>query len=204
MRTKLYYSPDEITEYLYTTGSEWMLESDFKEYFGFYHTYTNGDAFTLGTYDATLSKKLIPYEDMTATEIVYSHMKPNQQTRYKTNIISYIPTTTTEDVRRGYLTRYFAQKHNETSIIEIDAKQYLDIQKKIFDPNMYRIVSLLWYITGTLEPSVNGTVQTLSVQQKNLQQIHFAKQIIPNIQAKLLNLVELYTDTSFIVPEDIN
>ena len=204
MRTKLYYSPDEITEYLYTTGSEWMIESDFVEYFGFYHTYTNGDAFTLGTYDATLSKKLIPYEDMTATEIVYSNLKPSQQTRYKTSLTSYVPSPTQEEIRVGYLTRYFAQKHNEYGITEIDVKQYTDISQQVIDPNMYRTVTMRWYITGTLVPSTTGTVQTLSVQQRNLQQIEFAKQSIPNIQTKLANLVELYTDTAYIIPEDIN
>lgn len=204
MRTKLYYSPDEITEYLYTTGSEWMLETDYTEYFGFYHTYTSGDAFTLGTYDSTLSKKLIPYEDMTATELVYSKLKPGQQTRYKTNIISYTPIPTNDEVRKGFLIRYFAQKHNETSIIEISSQQFLDIIQRIEDPNMYRTTSIIWYITGDLTTSINGSVQTLSVQQRNQQQIEFAKQNISNIHTKLTDLTELYTDTTYIVPADIN
>ena len=204
MRTKLYYSPDEITEYLYTTGSEWMLESDYTEYFGFYHTYTSGDAFTLGSYDATLSKKLVPYEDMTATELMYSKLKPEQQTRYKTNIISYTPVPTADEVRKGFLIRYFVQKHNETSITEVNTQQFRDIIQRIIDPNMYRMASLIWYITGPLTSSVTNGVQTLSVQQRNLQQIEFAKQQIPNIHIKLTDLTELYTDTTYIVPADIN
>ena len=111
MRTKLYYSPDEINEYLYTSGSEWMIESDYTEYFGFYHTYANGDVYTLGTFDSVLSKKLIPFEDMTANEKLYSRLKPKQRTRYKTTIIPHRPQITQEQIRQGSFTRYFIQKH---------------------------------------------------------------------------------------------
>lgn len=204
MRTKLYYSPDEITTYLYTTGSEWMLESDFSEYFGFYHTYSNGDVFTIGTYDPKLSKKLMPYEDMTADELVYSKLKPDQRVRYKTGLVSYVPSPTQQQIQQGYITRYFAQKHNETAIIELDETQYQQIAQQTFDPNMYRTVSMIWYITGNTETTVNGSVKIPSVQEKNSQQIHIARKTISNIHLKLTNLIEFYTDISFVVPADIN
>ena len=38
MRNKVYYLNDEITTNLYTTGSEWMLETN-TNYIGQYHSY---------------------------------------------------------------------------------------------------------------------------------------------------------------------
>lgn len=204
MRSKLYYSPDEITTYLYTSGSEWMIESDFSEYFGFYHTYTNGDSYTLGTYDENLSKKLIPYEEMSADELTYSKLKPKQRVRYKTALVSYIPVPTLQEIQQGYITRYFVKKHNESTIIEINKTQLDQIKQKIYDPNAYQTVSILWYITGNRESSRSNAVVNLSVQEKNYQQIQFAKNTISNIHLKLNNLLEFYTDTTYIIPPDIN
>ena len=37
MRLKVYYQPDEVEEYLYTFGNEWMLTDSKQEYKGAYH-----------------------------------------------------------------------------------------------------------------------------------------------------------------------
>ena len=56
-RQKAYYTIDEITNNLYTTGSEWMLQN-FTEYKGLYHTYITGEVYTQAKWNPKTSKKL--------------------------------------------------------------------------------------------------------------------------------------------------
>ena len=58
MRLKLYYTTDEITNNLYTSGMQYMLQ-DNTEYRGLYHTYLTGEVYTGATWDSKTSKKLI-------------------------------------------------------------------------------------------------------------------------------------------------
>jgi hypothetical protein len=51
MRLKLYYTTDEITNNLYTSGMQYMLQ-DNTEYRGLYHTYLTGEVYTGATWDS--------------------------------------------------------------------------------------------------------------------------------------------------------
>ena len=59
MRTKTYYTNDEIINDLFTQGKEWMTE-DFIEYIGPYHTYPNGAIYSGAEYSDE-SVQLMPY-----------------------------------------------------------------------------------------------------------------------------------------------
>jgi L-cysteine desulfidase len=122
MRLKLLYSPDEITNNLYTFGKEWMT-TDNTEYIGLYHTYTTGEVFTEPTWNIKKSKQLIAYEDTTTTKYQYAQLKS-----INTSFISptqYQAENSITQPNQSQLQRYFIQQKNDlTNIIEINSTQY--------------------------------------------------------------------------------
>jgi hypothetical protein len=76
MRDKLFYTPDQITNNLYTSGKEYMFE-DATEYIGPYHLYTTtGEIYSESKWSRTKSLKLIPYIERTApTNTLYRSLK---------------------------------------------------------------------------------------------------------------------------------
>ena len=203
MRRKIFYQPDEFETGLYTFGNEWMLESTGVSYTGTYHKYLTGEVYTLAEYDATLSKKLIEFKDISAAAYEYKKLKSNIQTAYETNLISANIVITDADLKRGYITRYFIQKHNNNQIIEIDTLTYNNIDTK-YDPNAWRTVSLNWYVAGPIEDTNNGITNEIGVTTRNRIQIQLAANTIPDIATYLTNPLQFYTDTDFYVPQDIN
>lgn len=201
-RIKLQYTPSEITTDLYTYGKQWMTE-DNVEYIGLYHRYTTGEIYTEPTYSEALSKKLIPYEIVNTLKASYKKLKPTLKTKFET-IYPIIQTLTQDDIKRGYITRYFAYRQTDLVAIEIDLKQYDAIGSNTLDSNLYKPIKLKWYITGPIQDVVNGIVKTNGVQTKNKMSVVAAEKDAPGIGFFLRNLTEFYIDTDFKVPADIN
>ena len=61
-----------------------------------------------------------------------------------------------------------------------------------------------WYITGNLESTIQNGVTIKSVPEKNNDEIITAAKTIPRISTVLTKLTEYYSDTTYIVPKDIN
>jgi hypothetical protein len=148
MRSQVTYLAEDITNNLVTTGSQWMTE-DRQEYIGQYHSYATGEIYTRATWDALLSKKLIPYEETITVETIYKRLKPNIKTKYQSPT-NYIPIVTTEDISKGMFTRYFLQNQVTFSIVEVDKKQFTQWQKKTIDPTIWNGTQLEWKITGPM------------------------------------------------------
>ena len=201
-RQKAYYTIDEITNNLYTTGSEWMLQN-FTEYKGLYHTYITGEVYTQAKWNPKTSKKLIKYKQPNNNEFVYTLLKPEIKTSYD-SIQTYYPKITIEDRKLGSITRYFIKRINSTSIIEISKQQFQNYNSKLIDPNINIAVSLKWTITGKVDDEAVGTVLVEGVKSKNQQAIKQANMKVPGLSSKLTNLLEFYADTDFIAPADIN
>ena len=107
-RFKTYYPADEITNNLFTTGSEWMTEQS-NEYIGEYHTYTTGEVYSEALYNPKLSVRLIPYissDAANSTNIIYKTLKPDIQVTFQTPEITVI-SPTTNDYKLGFFRRYF-------------------------------------------------------------------------------------------------
>jgi hypothetical protein len=187
MRQKSYYTVDELITNLYTSGQELMTEQGL-EYRGQYHRYTTGEIYSLADWDEKLSKKLITYEDVTSPAYKYKQLK-NIPNNYNT-ISAATPLVTINDMKRGFIMRYFIQRRNDLQITEIDKDQYQMWQTKKIDPNLYVAIELIWIITGN--PSSN-TVRTIK-----------ANQLMPGLLSKLPNASEYYVDTDYVVPKDIN
>ena len=201
MRQKIYYTADEITNNLYTTGSQWMTE-DTVEYIGLYHTYITGEIYTQSTWDKNTSKKLITYKILSESQIQYNTIK-TIKTEYdplqsKTIII------TKEDINNGMITRFIAKKNNENKFYETDLEMYRKWIAKTIDPNLYTISKLKWIITGNINDTTLGTVTVLGVSSKNQLVIDHNKIKMPGIDMYLTNTLEYYIDTDIVTPTDIN
>ena len=200
-RLKLYYPADEITNDLYTYGSELMTE-DAVEYIGPFHRYITGEVYTGSTWNAKTSKKLIAFVQQNVTTI-YNTLKPDIQLKYVTPI-RIVPKIKSSDITAGLIQRYFIRKQNESIVFEIDASQYINWTNNVIDNKIYTAVQLEWFITGNQRDSRPGNVIQPGVVTKNIQQIRVASQTIPELTTILSNLLEFYTDTDYIAPIDIN
>ena len=69
---------------------------------------------------------------------------------------------------------------------------------------MYTAVSLTWYITGEIADITKNGIVIKGVQSKNRESIVIASETIPQLISHLTNLTELYVDSTFYIPTDIN
>jgi len=204
MRPRLRYNKEDITENLFTTGSEWMT-TDTVEFKGVYHRYTDGTVLTLGSYDPVLSRKLIPYqvqEQDTLNERRYRTLKTDQQTKYQPPMVS-TPIPTESDINKGFFKRYFIEKF-DGQIFEIAKDTYDAYKKKRIDPNLYKSVELTWTIKGPLQNKIVGGVTTLSVENANRKAVTVAARTCPRLTAFITNYLEFAIVGDIQVPADIN
>ncbi|CAB4155246.1 hypothetical protein UFOVP1307_205 [uncultured Caudovirales phage] len=202
MRLKLYYTTDEITNNLYTSGSQYMLQ-DNTEYRGLYHTYITGEVYTEATWNAKTSIKLVPYKRITAKNTEYETLKRELKLTY-TQPVSALNAPTAEQLKAGSYTRYFIKKVNESKIIEIDESQFALWQSKQFDPVMYTATKMQWYISGPIDDTRTALVLHRGVRTKNLDQIAAADATITGISKVLTDPLQYYSDITYLVPKDIN
>lgn len=191
MREKTYYTADEITNNLFTTGSILMTEAG-KEYIGMYHTYTTGEIYSDAVWNPQTSIKLLPYQDITSQKYKYKQLK-NVDVKYE-SFIPYKLKITVNDIQNGYVIRYFIKRTNDVYVTEIDLSTYNKWQNRKIDPLMYTAIFMNWKITGNIN----------DVILENQRQIDIAKQIIPNIETVVIELTEYYTDNTYIKSNDIN
>jgi hypothetical protein len=200
MRQKLYYTVDEITTNLYTSGSEWMFE-DNTEYVGLYHRYITNEVYTGETWNAKLSQKLVPYKNINATNVIYNSLK-----RLNINFkepYAVIVSPTADDMKRGSFSRYFFKKINDSQITEIDKTQFELYPDKI-DPVMYDAIYIDWEISGELTDTYINGVFNRGVITKNRLTTIAAEQRLPGMITVLTNYSEFYLNTDITTPKDIN
>ena len=201
MRIKITYSPDEITNNLYTFGKEWMTTANI-EYIGLYHKYSTGEIYTGGTWNAKKSIELIPYEDPSALKFQYKKLK-SINTTYVTPTPYQAENSIATNLQQ--IQRYFLQRKNDLSnITEVDSTQFDLYVNQQIDNNLYTAVRITWHITGNIQDIIQNGSKQLGVLSKNRTALSVAEQRMPGISKKLSNLLEFYTDTDFVVPRDIN
>jgi hypothetical protein len=176
-RKQIYYTKAQVKEGLITAGKEWMF-TDGTEYIGQYHTYTTGEVFSLARYIVDKSKKLIPYVEPTeedsntinkAVNFEYDAIKRISVTNSKTPIPRII-TPTQSDYNRGYITRYFVKKINETLILEINLDDFNEVGSDGgLDVNIWKPFSLKWKISGPISDALdtNGNIVEYGVVDTN-------------------------------------
>jgi hypothetical protein len=201
MRLKLYYTADEITNNLYTSGSEWMSEDNI-EYRGLYHSYITGEVYTGAIWDSKISKKLIKFLDMSGKNVVYQMLNPK-------SLVFDAPQPSTpiinqQQIQSGQFNRYFIKKYNDTFILEIDQSQYEKWISKKIDSVIYLAITIPWTITGPIDDEISNGTLIKGIKNKNLLQITSANKKMPGLSNFLTNPLQYYTDTDFVVPKDIN
>ena len=202
-RLKLYYPADEIVTELHTSGREFMTTNNV-EYIGAYHRYTTGEVYTGATWNSKSSLKLIPYrEQSNQISSIYKTLKPDIKVKYALPYTVNVQPTR-EDIRQGFMIRYFIKQQTSSVVFEIDKLQYDSWKNNGIDRRMYQAVQLTWYISGQIQDTVSKSVQILGIQSKNELQIKNAAQTINNIASYLTNLLEHYTDNDYSIPADIN
>lgn len=201
-RIKSYYTTDETLNGLYTFGGEYMT-TDRKEYKGPYHRYTTtNEVYTESKWDLRLSQKLITYVPEHTTVTVYKNIRNIQIPKQEP--VSYVPVVDKLALNAGLIQRYFIKKINSSNIIEIDQQQYNDWVNQKIDRVMYVAVNIPWYVTGEIPDIIRNGVTISGVQSKNKQSIMSVYNQMPELVSYLTNLIEYYTDNTFIIPIDIN
>jgi len=201
-RLKSYYTADEITNNLYTTGSQFMTE-DNVEYIGLYHAYSTGEQYTNATWNSKLSKRLIPYAKFDTTNEQYQLLKPDIILNYETPSASSVVIKKI-DIDNGYVNRYFLQKINETKILEVSQITYDKWASDVIDKKLHNAATLQWSITGNIEDVTINGILSIGVISKNKKAVEEVSQTIPDLALILTNFTQFYTDVNYVVPVDIN
>jgi len=200
MRLKLYYTTDEITNNLYTIGSEFATIGNV-EYIGLYHKYSTGEIYTQKIWNSRTSKKLIKLQSDKTKDVTYQKLRPQPVTFDQ-------PTSSIISIKRpqsvDIISRYFIKKANEEYIIEIDIIQYQKWLSKKIDPIMYNAISIQWKISGKINDEMHNGVLIKGVRSSNQLQINNANTTLQGISKYLTNPLQFYTDSDFTVPKDIN
>lgn len=201
MRQKAYYSVNEITTDLYTTGAEWMT-ADYEEYVGLYHKYTTGEVYTQPKWNKNKSVRLYTYKELSESVKTYNRVTDVelQYNSFETHNV----VVTKKDIDAGFITRYIIKKNNEIKFYEIDDKTFTNYSKKKIDPTIYSATQLQWHIVGDIEDMIQGNMTIQGVRSKNLQAVKDAETTMPNLSMYLNNPLQYYTDTDVIIPVDIN
>lgn len=200
-RLKSYYTADEITNDLYTFGKEFMTQ-DNVEYIGPYHRYATGETYTEFQWNPRDSVRLVAYRDLAQPTMQYRKLK---NFSLSTIAPKQVPCTINKnDIRLGFVTRYFINKVNQLEVFEIDSEQYAAWQSGRIDKILYVAIELTWRIAGNLNDVVEKGITKPGVITQNQQTLIAASQTIPNIINTVTNLTEFYTDADFVIPKDIN
>jgi hypothetical protein len=201
-RKKLFYTKNQITENLYTAGSEYQL-ADGTLYVGLYHVYTTGEIYTEAKWTPGKSKKLKAFVVVPEQAKTYRKNKPDIKTKFETPE-KHFPEITTQDIQQKYIKRYFLYKINEQQVTEISLKQYNKWYSQELDNNIYDTIELIWYISGPAFDTIDGNVKKVGVINKNQSAINRTNREYPGFNQTVNNPLELYVDTTVIVPPDIN
>lgn len=124
----IYYNENQITSG-YTKGTE-LVDSNGEEYVGAYHRFPN-DTFWKGYRPVDNKQQLFRKpEFLPDNEMIrlYKKTVPSKLTNY-IEPVPYRPILTNEDYSNGSFERYFIQKTNRSTIMEIDLNQYQSINR---------------------------------------------------------------------------
>jgi hypothetical protein len=147
-----------------TKGNEFFLEAE--PYSGkFYYDY-KGDAYTGVDSVHGSNLFLTPINNpknkvlsMNTRDLSSFEIEAQQNTRIQEfssrglEPTTYYPQPIDSDYQKGYITRYFAKKINQSGyVVEISPSEYVAFTngEVMYDISFYQVVSILWKITGPL------------------------------------------------------
>lgn len=186
-RRKIYYTPTEIQNDLFTNGGQWMELDTWENYVGFYHTYiSTNEVFSEKEWHPTKSKKLVPFRDRPSSYFQYIDLVnyrksdgvkeevygPVKYERFSAPIATVREITDSEK-KRGIMSRYFLFKRNELASrlpIEIDKTQAdtYPISNYGINQYLYQMVEVPWKVSGPeFDVIQNGILKVPGVVNTN-------------------------------------
>lgn len=186
-RKKIYYTPTETKEGLYTNGLQWMFIDTWENYVGFYHLYeSTNEVFTEQSWHPTKSRKLVPYKNKPESYFKYidlvNYTTINGEKRELSGPVKYnnfsAPMATVREItdsekKRGIMSRYFLFKRNELASrlpIEIDKTQAdtYPISNYGINQYLYQMVEVPWKVSGPeFDVIQNGILKVPGVVNTN-------------------------------------
>lgn len=188
-----------------TNGKEYMLmqedsSSDFDlvptvEYIGLYHIYPNGAVYT-GGMPTSISQPLTRYfrtninnnfetiNTVPENNLVYASLTGKRFYNYVTPN-TYYPVPTDQERSNGTMRRYFAQKINESVILEISNQAFQlknDYNSKGIDKILYNVIDIDWTITGPIDEVRKANQRIILKEESNM----------PGLRNFLTNLTEFH------------
>jgi hypothetical protein len=204
-RKKIYYPDSQIQKNLFTEGKQWMYLKDWKEYIGYYHTYTNGEVFTEREWDPNRSEVLVPFRERKESYFTYLNIKQyalfqgEKQEIYGTQkFYSYIAPRAVKrlptdiETENGYMERIFVYKRNERNrvMMEVDPKQIENFGKDNTGINqyLYGYIKIPWRLDGPERDVYEGTtLKTPGVIDTNQRIIERYSKNFPILRSILTN-----------------
>ncbi len=178
-RLRSYYPESSIEKGLLTNGKE-LMTTEYSEYIGYYHRYTNGEVFSLYDYNDRLSVKLIPYDEIIIRQNIkynnFSKLSTFNPKRYTSPVAKIISPELSDFKSGDSWTRYFIRKVNDKNwgILELDRKQYENTQtlnKNSIDSFLYKLVEIQWKLTGNMYDTYNDKTLIPGVYDTNMRTI---------------------------------
>lgn len=193
-RPKVYYPESYITTNIYTAGKEYMLQNG-TEYIGYYHKYADGMIMTGAVYDINTSEFLVKYIK-NESSILYDIITKVDVKKFILPYSMFIMPTL-EQYEYGSFKRYFLRKANDinSSVIEVDERQYLGWQNNSFiDKNYYIGTSLDWKLTGPLNDIIDSNTKlvTSGVYSTNMRTVMLKEKEMIGISKLLKNYSQFY------------
>jgi hypothetical protein len=206
------YQKDKTVNF--TRGNEFVLANTLEDYVGIYTLDTRGrplsdPTVTKGQVEV-LTKKPLPMKTNTDTNTYYKIKRFMLQDRLHPT--AYTPVVTKEDIDRGYMLRYVAQKKNEPHIIiEVDRKDTAIVPNdtSVFfaigriDPFIWRQCELRWIISGPYDEIIANNRKTLSYIEQRFPGIsRYFTDLAEYVQVPVTRPDRIYTNGDA-VPEQL-
>lgn len=171
----MYYPLSEITENLYTAGSEFVDLVTGKPYVGYYFSTTDGKYFS-GKTNNNSAREIIKAQQSVNTYLV----QPSEH---------YLPNPNDADYEKGFIIRYIIKRVNsgEDTIKEVSKEEY----DRLKNNPLYNRVELEWKITGRIFDDLSNMLYPIyGVSSTNRMKINQLEPKIPGISKVFKNYTE--------------
>lgn len=174
-----YYPKSQVKTNLYTSGNEFVVQSDRTNYEGSYWTNSKGQYFAGKNPQQQPTIQLLKVSPTETSDEVLIPKKtsawftsyPNQLLRDNPGVSpnKAQPTPTDDDYMTGEFTRYFTKKSNQNIYYEIAKSDYdkLVNQDDSIKWQLYQPIKIIWDLQGIREQVYQANVNTVLIAEKN-------------------------------------
>jgi hypothetical protein len=201
-----FYKPSYKKQPLkYTNGDEYIIQSSLEPYVGFYTVDSVGTVYSQPEFTNNKREQLISIPTPLSIDNNTSQYFKLTRTDFakKEQPVYHVLTVTDQDIKRGYVLRYIAQKINEPHIIvEISQDQFkynvhqeVRINQPGIDTNIWLMNSIHWTIVGVYSDVIKNNRKVLNNAEKYMPGISkYFTDLAEFIQVPVTGPDRIYTD----------